>query len=976
MAKISLRVYNREIEGMIEGGQLDEAVAHCQHILKTFSMHIETYRLLGKAFLEARRYADSADIFQRVLNAVPDDFVAHVGMSIIRDDEGKLDDAIWHMERAFQMQPSNAAIQVELRRLYSRRDGIEPPKIRLSRDALANMYAQGELFNQAIAEIRAILADDPIRPDLQVMLARSYLRAGHKVEAAEIAAQLLKKYPYCLDALRVLVEVLPGTARAEDTQVYRQRLRLLDPYSSFVAGSVFESDKVADAAVSLERLEYKPGQSMLSGSSQPSWAASLGLKLDGEMQESAPPAWLEQGSAEPAAASLEPVADQQTAPPEEDIPDFMREAGWTPMSELASTENGAAAQEPDSEEIAKGEMPDWLKAMAPPEVATGEQGTEEAALEDAGDFKQIFSNIDSVQGADTFFDEPAAQGEAQPQATPTPDFEDTAEVRPAADEDALAWLGGAAAGQAALADESSAKAEEREEEMPDWLKDFGEGGQASAEEEFPAPEAAAQETPIEPAAPREPAPVETQELPGLPSEPAQKGAAISSEPPSDMGAAKPLDIADDTMAWLESLAAKQGAKAEELLTKPEDRSEALPDWLKDTVGEEAPPAAEPAAEEAVADVVVPSEPESLPVQAQQFPDLEPESPSLAEPASAPPPAEGEAKPLEIGDDTFAWLESLAAKQGARPDELLTQPAERSEEMPDWLQQQAQAAEPAAAVPPEPISAPEGIPAEEIETPAPLAEEIPAMEESVAQAGIGEEDDISAWLKKLDETPAPQEPATFLPEETPPAAVEEEASLSWLKDLEGEKAEPPLPDSDLPAWLREASVADAEQQSAPIAGEAAPPVWEGEDETVGVETPAPVTPSEWVPAEGGQEKVLQPGKPASVEEVFTGMTPSAEPRLPKPTGALAPLPSQDKDASFLSSGQQSLEAGKLDDAMKEYGKLIKKGRLLDEVIHDLREAIYRFPVDIVIWQTLGDAYMRAGRLQDALDAYTKAEELLR
>ena len=45
-------------------------------------------------------------------------------------------------------------------------------------------------------------------------------------------------------------------------------------------------------------------------------------------------------------------------------------------------------------------------------------------------------------------------------------------------------------------------------------------------------------------------------------------------------------------------------------------------------------------------------------------------------------------------------------------------------------------------------------------------------------------------------------------------------------------------------------------------------------------------------------------------------------------------------------------------------------------YDLREATYRYPVDVNIWQSLGDAYMRANRLQDALDAYTKAEELLR
>ncbi|MCS7011361.1 MAG: hypothetical protein NZL98_08325, partial [Anaerolineales bacterium] len=159
MAKISLRAYNREIEEMIDSGQLEEAIAHCHHILKTYSMHIETYRLLGKAFLEGRRYADAADVFLRVLNAVPDDFVAHVGMSIIRYDERKLDEAIWHMERAFQIQPSNPAIQEELRRLYKERDNIEPPRIRLTRDALANMYEQGELYNQAIAEARAILAD-------------------------------------------------------------------------------------------------------------------------------------------------------------------------------------------------------------------------------------------------------------------------------------------------------------------------------------------------------------------------------------------------------------------------------------------------------------------------------------------------------------------------------------------------------------------------------------------------------------------------------------------------------------------------------------------------------------------------------------------------------------------------------------------------------------------------------------------------
>ena len=80
--------------------------------------------------------------------------------------------------------------------------------------------------------------------------------------------------------------------------------------------------------------------------------------------------------------------------------------------------------------------------------------------------------------------------------------------------------------------------------------------------------------------------------------------------------------------------------------------------------------------------------------------------------------------------------------------------------------------------------------------------------------------------------------------------------------------------------------------------------------------------------------------------------------------------------LLVEAQNELTRSNIPAAMAIYGKLIKKGKMLDEVIFDLREALYRYPVEVAILQTLGDAYMRANRLQDALDSYTKAEELLR
>ena len=126
MSQITLRSYNHEISQMAEQGKIDEAIAHCQHILKTFPKHVETYRQLGKAYLEHNRFGDAADIFQRVLSAAPEDFVSHIGMSIIREDEGNLSAAIWHMQRAYDFQSNNATIQDELRRLYGRRIGTFP----------------------------------------------------------------------------------------------------------------------------------------------------------------------------------------------------------------------------------------------------------------------------------------------------------------------------------------------------------------------------------------------------------------------------------------------------------------------------------------------------------------------------------------------------------------------------------------------------------------------------------------------------------------------------------------------------------------------------------------------------------------------------------------------------------------------------------------------------------------------------------
>jgi competence ComEA-like helix-hairpin-helix protein len=78
---------------------------------------------------------------------------------------------------------------------------------------------------------------------------------------------------------------------------------------------------------------------------------------------------------------------------------------------------------------------------------------------------------------------------------------------------------------------------------------------------------------------------------------------------------------------------------------------------------------------------------------------------------------------------------------------------------------------------------------------------------------------------------------------------------------------------------------------------------------------------------------------------------------------------------LGQAWSALVAGDIAGGLEQYAGLIRQEEHLDLVIHDLREAAFLYPTEIALHQTLGDAYLRANRLQEALDAYNKAEDLL-
>lgn len=278
----TLRAYLDELDRLLDQEAPTEVISHCRHILQNFPHNVETYRMLGKALLlkahqedAIELFEEAAEVFRRVLSALPNDYVAHLGLSEISDRKEDLNRAIWHLERAYEQMPGNAALQDALRELYVKRDGADraPSRIQLTRGALARQYMQGQLYEQAIAELRAALIQQPERLDLQTLLAEALWAARHEVEAGEVAIELLKRLPNNLAANRIMAQLWLENERPTDARPFLDRVEALDPY---LAARVLKPDGDLPDEIELPRLDYyHQSQAMLSAET-PGWVQELG----------------------------------------------------------------------------------------------------------------------------------------------------------------------------------------------------------------------------------------------------------------------------------------------------------------------------------------------------------------------------------------------------------------------------------------------------------------------------------------------------------------------------------------------------------------------------------------------------------------------------------------------------------------------------------------------------------------------------
>ncbi len=849
MADIALRDYVKEIDGLIEHNSYDAAINHCKQILDQYPKCVDAYRLLGKALLEKEDDEAAIDIFQRVLSVDPEDFVARVGLSIVYDRRDEVDKAIWHMERAFDLAPSNEVIQSELRRLYGRRDGLEPERISLTRGALARMYARGDLYAEAITDIRRLMQEQPDQVDLQMLMTEVLWRDDQRVEAQEWAEKIVAKLPYCLNANLILGELWRVNGADGESDEPLLRAQQVDPDN-------------AQAVRLLGTKSPLPLQTtMISHWEPPSYTQLLEAEaVSAETEEM--PDWL-RGLATLKEPSLIEPPESATNPP---LPAGLHMPGA---------------------EAALAEIPDWLQGLSAPqaETAPGSPAVElpPSWLAQLGTSTLDSSRVEAPSPPDASVEEEVPDWIKRlgtgmlGQAAPAPE----AETPPPQVSDWLKQLGTGALDQTPPSPETAMPVPS--EEMPEWLRQLQTGtldqSAAAPEAEAPAPETLDWLTqlqvnvpPLEEASTESAAPDWLSQL--------RETTSSIEEVEAPSIAPRKLEV-DTDRATIERLV--------EAFEKPAGPLAAVPPEAE----EAAPPIAEVSetmlsADDALAFLarLAQGKEDQLRAEAEQegvdrmaaimgrkveAPKEEPALPAEAPMAEAAPSASAEMpEMMPSADDALAFFARLA--QG-KEDQLRTQAEQEG-------------AERMAAIMGRKVEAPKEEP--------PLETAVAPSPEAVEEAAPTPPDELPDWLQALRSTPE----MAAAEEATPAEVTPVEEMPDWLRAMQPTAAAEPTPVEEMPDWLRGIRPAATE----PEAALEAPPI-----ETAMAEGEEPLAYLQRV----ADEKAAQLSGEVPLQPEAAMRPPRAEPAPPVETAAPIEMavpeemPSAEDALAFLAK----LSAGK-------------------------------------------------------------------
>ncbi len=853
MAIVTLRAYLDEVQDLISKEALEEAIGHCKYILQTFPKNVAVYRLLGQGLLGKARFQEASDIFQRVLSAVPDDTTAHIAMSELYSEQDAVSQATWHLERAFEQDPNNQALKDELRRMYEQRDGAAPDHVQLTRGALARLYYRGRLYEQATAELQAVLEDESDRPDLLLLLAQTLWDNNHLVEAGETALRVLEMLPDALEGNALLARLWLGQKRPSDAVPFIDRVQALDPFRALEL--LAPENPAAGDEITLPHLDWSARTNVAMLTDTPEWIQDVGNMFEnssvperesdpfGLERRAAATDWMTNfaapgDSAPPTPDWFAPVPPPVQADPEPSSTSIPAALDSMPdwFAEVAQTSEPAASA-----------LPSWLEEdepappAEPPRVHSG--------------YTDLLGQIASVRQQDEPVPSWADETPAAPDESPIPSWADDSAAVKAADDtsDVPDWFTNWDAPANATPNDNLSPAADTQapepdvaEGTPDWFSDLG-MSDAAAEPETVSSDMpdwmstlAPAETTSEPAM-STPEPTVSDSTPDWLSD----LGAVSSTPAEPVPAESEAAPGDDMPDWMSALAPAEPT-SEPAMSVPEPTiSDSAPDWLSDLgAASSIPTEPVPAESEAAPgddmpdwmSALAPAEPASEPAMTDPEPTISDSAPEWLSDLGAassiptePAPAESEAAPGDMPD----WISALApepSSEPARPEPPITDffgdlahtestavsepfaPDSAAADVPDWMsalttpEPAIAAPEPSIAQPPTDdwltdLRAVSDTPAEPSPEVEPAHADLPdwmsalAPADSPAESGVSLEAEpahpnLPDWMNDL----APNEPVreSPAPVQTPTPSPAPELEDEWLRGFESETAaEQPL-----------------------------------------------------------------------------------------------------------------------------------------------------------------------------------------
>ncbi len=321
MAQISLKNYLAKLESLLDEASADEVIQHSRHLLKYFPKNATVFRSLGLGLLLNGRWQEAESALRRVLTALPDDYRSHLGLSEVYTTLGRGDQAISHLERAFEQSPNSRELIDGLRGLYRRFRQMDRVKIQITTGAIARQHRRNGSPQQAITVLRSALERMPGRLDLSLLLADTLWETGAHVEAAEIAVDILKYLPDCVIANQIMTRLWLDAHRPTDAARYLSRIEAVDPILAYE----IVQGPVPDNAFMVDEIDSRRAAQTELVSRRPDWLQSIGVSAPVEsaaasVLDEEQPAWL--------AAALSAPFNTQTrspAPPpiEADDDDWM-----------------------------------------------------------------------------------------------------------------------------------------------------------------------------------------------------------------------------------------------------------------------------------------------------------------------------------------------------------------------------------------------------------------------------------------------------------------------------------------------------------------------------------------------------------------------------------------------------------------------------------------------------------------------------